>query len=120
MRPLLLILMLLLQACASVPEPVVPATSQSVDSEIPENQDLVEAELALGQAKSQLAEWMVMESSISRHPVTLTNILRQASALQKEGKYAEASRLAHKVIQFARLGLQQILEQGNALPFYPQ
>jgi uncharacterized protein YceK len=107
----------ILSGCASRPdqeqEPEQPA-------EVEENLAIVQATADLEQARSLNAEWMVREESIHPHPVTLGQILEQAQMAQLEGHETEAIRLARIVSKFARLGVEQALEQATATPYYPQ
>ncbi len=120
-RLIFLVLGLLVAGCASSPEKLL--TDQQSDlagSEIAENPAILQAEDDLQHARAQRAEWMVVESAISSHPVSLGEILDLARKKQQNGDQAGATLLAQKVSRFARLGISQALQQANAKPFYPQ
>ncbi len=119
---LLLALFTLASGCASSPE-TAPASLPDVsltEPEFPENPAILQAEDDLQHARIQGAEWMVIESSMGNIPVSLAAILARAQEHQQNGNQADATRLAQKVSTFARLGIDQALQQANAKPFYPQ
>lgn len=103
--------------CASQPE---PEQEPEQPAEIKENLAIVQAKVDLEQARSMNAEWMVREKSIHPDPVTLGQILEQAQIAHLDGHETEAIRLARIVSKFARLGVEQALEQAAAAPYYPQ
>jgi hypothetical protein len=117
-----LVLGLLLTGCASSPGPKLSTDQQSAltESAATENPAIQEAEDDLQHARIQRAEWMVIESAISTHPVSLGEILDLAREKQRNGDQNGATLLAQKVSRFARLGIDQALQQANAKPFYPQ
>ncbi len=106
---------LLVAGCATAPkeEPAAPPP-------IPENPAILQAELDLEQAKNLNAEWIVRLNPGDESAQSLSKILDMAKQAQESGETDRATELAQKVIQFARLGINQATEQENAAPYYPQ
>lgn len=116
MRATSLALIVLLAGCVGTTPPGgAPAVAT-----ISANPEIVAAQATLERAQLQLAEWTVIETTIAEYPLPLSTLLKVAREKQRSGDYFEASRLAKKVSRFARLGLQQALQQANARPYYPQ
>ena len=117
-RTIIIIAIILLQACISSPEPapeILPETTQ-----VPDNTDILQAEVDLERARLAFAEWSVRELSIQPLPMTLGEILEVARSKQESGDIMEASRLALKVSKFSQLGLKQALKHQQSRPHYPQ
>ena len=109
---------MLVTGCTSKPELAEEESTKVV--QITDNEDILQAETDLEQARQRHSEWMVREPALKHEPLPLGSILEYAKEKQAAGDTLEASRLAKKVSRFAHLGLEQALRQQQARPFYPQ
>ena len=109
------VIVLLLSGCATAPEkePIAPPP-------VPQNPAILQAEIDLEKARSLEAEWNVRLNPGDAKTISLGQILSLAKQAQENGEIDRATKLAQQVIQFARLGTNQAVQQRNANPYYPQ
>ncbi len=102
---------LLLVGCLTAPP------EQAMSSKGPEAA-IAEAEEALGMAKKAGAEWMVIDSATGGRAQPLTKLLEVAKEKAAAGEADEAARLAGRVTELSRIGIEQIESQAGAGPVY--
>ena len=69
-------------------------------------------------AKAASGLWRLLDSATGGSAVPLTKMIKAAEASLEAGDNAEAYRLAHRVSESARLGIEQSISQANAGPYY--
>jgi hypothetical protein len=80
---------------------------------------LDEAEQVLIEVKKAGHEWRLIDPATGPDSETLTVLLDLAARLAARGQDGEALRIATRVKEAARLGLQQAADNAHAGPHYP-
>ncbi len=78
------------------------------------------ADKELAAVKQAGHEWQLIDKATGGSSQPLSKLLDAAKKARDEGDTAEAIRIANRVTENAKLGLQQAKEQANAGPFYPK
>ncbi len=83
-----------------------------------DNPAIAQAEMDLMQAKKMKAEWRMLDKAIGKTAQDLSKALKKAKEIQAAGNVAEATRLAEKISDYARMGIAQAEQQKNAKPSF--
>jgi hypothetical protein len=81
-------------------------------------QMIAQAKTDADAAKAASSVWRLLDSATGGSAVPLTKMIKAAEASLEAGDNAEAYRLAHRVSESARLGIEQSISQANAGPYY--
>ncbi|MDG1192621.1 MAG: LysM peptidoglycan-binding domain-containing protein [Arenicellales bacterium] len=81
-------------------------------------QMIAQAKTDADAAKAASSVWRLLDSATGGSAVPLTKMIKAAEASLEAGDNAEAYRLAHRVSEAARLGIEQSISQANAGPYY--
>ncbi len=78
------------------------------------------AEKEVAAVKKAGHEWKLIDKSTGRNSAPLSKMLAAAKKARDAGNEAEAIRIANRVAENAKLGLQQAKEQAKAGPHFPK
>ena len=81
-------------------------------------QMIAQAKTDADAAKAASSVWRLLDSATGGSAVPLTKMIKAAEASLEAGDNTEAYRLAHRVSESARLGIEQSISQANAGPYY--
>jgi hypothetical protein len=81
-------------------------------------QMIAQAKTDADAAKAVKSVWRLLDKATGGKAVPLGKVIKAAEASLEAGDNAEAYRLAHRVSESARLGIEQSISQANAAPYY--
>ena len=81
-------------------------------------QMIAQAKADADAAKAASGVWRLLDSATGGSAVPLGKMIKVAEASLEAGDNAEAYRLAQRVSESARLGIEQSISQANAAPYY--
>lgn len=81
-------------------------------------QMIAQAKTDADAAKAVNSVWRLLDKATGGKAVPLGKVIKAAEASLEAGDNAEAYRLAHRVSESARLGIDQSISQANAAPYY--
>ena len=81
-------------------------------------QMIAQAKVDADAAKAASSVWRLLDSATGGSAVPLGKMIKAAEASLEAGDNAEAYRLAQRVSESARLGIEQSISQANAAPYY--
>ena len=81
-------------------------------------QMIAQAKADADAAKAASGVWRLLDSATGGSAVPLGKMIKAAEASLEAGDNAEAYRLAQRVSESARLGIEQSISQANAAPYY--